>query len=97
MLSWAYIIAKANDEVFEVHDSHLIVAATITALGATRQTRSHIKATIGIGNSVETVKAMVHVASKLAAWAGNPIAEPDVDELARQIQATLGTGVKPPV
>lgn len=67
----------------------MIVATTITALGATRQTKSHIKATIGTGNSVKTVKAMTSMVMKLAAWADKPITEPNVDELAEQIQEAL--------
>ena len=82
-------MSKANDEVFDVKESHLIVASAITALGATRQTRSHIKATIGIGNSVETVKAVVEVVSAIAEWGGKPFTIPDVDALAQQIRASL--------
>ncbi|KAK4935602.1 hypothetical protein LTR10_023363 [Elasticomyces elasticus] len=34
--SGGYLIAKANEEVFELYESHLVVATAITALGATR-------------------------------------------------------------
>lgn len=61
------------------------------ALGATRQTKSHIKATLGIGNSVDAVKFVVDVVGKIAAWADRPIASFDVDDLAKQIQASIGS------
>ena len=89
VVTWGYLIAKANEEVFEPQESHLIIAATIMALGATRQTKSHIKATLGIGNSVGCVKAVVEVVTKIAEWADRPIAAFDVDDLSQQIQAAL--------
>ncbi len=82
-------MSKANEEVFDLQESHLIIASAITALGATRQTRSHIKATIGIGNSVETVKAVIGVVSAIAEWGGKPFTLPDVDALAQQIRTSL--------
>lgn len=77
------MIARANEEVFEPEQSHLVVASAIIALGATRQSRSHIKATLGMGNSVDCVKAVVSVLTRIAEWAGRPIASLDVDELAQ--------------
>ena len=59
------------------------------ALGATRQTKSHIKATLGIGNSVGCVKAVVVAVTKIADWANRPLAIIDVDNLAREIQEAL--------
>jgi hypothetical protein len=84
--TWGYLISKANEEVFEVWQSHLILVAAITGLGAVRQTKSHVKATIGIGNKVDTVKAVLDVVVKIAEWAGRPLTTvPDVDDCARQI------------
>ncbi|KAL3476547.1 hypothetical protein BJX99DRAFT_258292 [Aspergillus californicus] len=83
VVTWGYLIAKANEEVFQPEQSHLIVASAIMALGATRQSKSHIKATLGMGNSVDCVKAVVAVLSRIAEWAGRPIAALDVDELAQ--------------
>lgn len=89
-MTWGYLIAKANEEVFEPQESHLIVATAILALGATRQTKSHLKATIGIGNSVACVKAVVGMATKIAEWADRPPLGPfDVDQLADEIQKSL--------
>lgn len=89
MVTWGYLIAKANEEVFEPQESHLIVATAIMALGATRQTKSHIKATLGIGNSVNCVKTVLGAVARIASWADCPIGEFDVDDLSKQIQAAL--------
>ena len=59
------------------------------ALGATRQTKSHIKATLGIGNSVGCVRAVVVAVNKIADWANRPLPTVDVDDLAREIQEAL--------
>lgn len=69
-----------------MQESHLLVLTAICGLGATRQMGSHIKATIGIGNSVKSVKKLLEVVEKLSAWAGRPLKAPDVDALARQVQ-----------
>lgn len=89
VVTWGYLIAKANEEVFQPEQSHLIVASAIMALGATRQTKSHIKATLGIGNSVDCMKTVVKTVTKIAEWADRPIASFDVDELSMQIQTAL--------
>jgi len=89
VVTWGYLIAKANEEVYQPEQSHLIVASAIMALGAIRQTKSHIKATLGIGNSIECVKTVVQAVTKVAEWADRPIASFDVDELSTQIQTAL--------
>ena len=89
VVTWGYLIAKANEEVFAENHSHLILASAIIALGAARQARSHVKATIGIGNDVKTVKAVVEVVLKIAEWAGKPIQIPDVDNSAKQVYENL--------
>jgi len=90
VVTWGYLIAKANEEVFEPQDSHLIVATAIMALGATRQTKSHIKATIGVGNPLGLVKSVVAMVTRIAEWADRPKIGPfDVDGLASEIQAHL--------
>ncbi|KAJ4194436.1 hypothetical protein NW759_016531 [Fusarium solani] len=89
VVTWGYIISRANEEVFTPQESHLIVATAIMALGATRQTKSHIKATLGIGNSVGCVKTVVGVVSRIADWADRPIGAFDVDDLSQQILKAL--------
>ncbi|KIV91819.1 hypothetical protein PV10_06316 [Exophiala mesophila] len=87
--TWGYLLAAASDNVFDLPHTHFIVATAITALGATRQTRSHLKATMGAGNSTSAVKAMVDVVSEIATWAGRPIVQPDVDALAEEVRSSL--------
>lgn len=80
--------------MFREQESHIVVASAIAALGATRQTRSHIKATIGLGNSVESVKAVIDVVIEIAAWADRAITRPDVDGLAAEIRESLQASLK---
>lgn len=84
--TWGYIISKANEEVFEMRESHLLVLTAICGLGATRQMGSHVKATIGIGNPPSVVKLLISVVSRLAVWADKPFKIPDVDALAEQVR-----------
>ncbi|OCT49466.1 hypothetical protein CLCR_05046 [Cladophialophora carrionii] len=88
-LRWGFLISKASEEVFGLEHSHLIVAATIMALGATRQTKSHLKATIGLGNSVEIVKAVADAVIKVCDWAERRIDSFEIDALAVEIQTAL--------
>jgi hypothetical protein len=87
--TWGYLLAAASDNVFDLPHTHFIVATAITALGATRQTRSHLKATLGAGNSTAAVKAMVNVVCQIAEWAGRQIVRPDVDALADEVLLSL--------
>ncbi|KAF2851665.1 hypothetical protein T440DRAFT_498203 [Plenodomus tracheiphilus IPT5] len=89
IVTWGYLIAKTNEEVFEPRESHLIVATAITALGATRQTKSHVKASLGIGNSISCIKAVIDAVSKICEWADRPIASFDVDQLSQELRASL--------
>ncbi|KAF4999947.1 hypothetical protein FDECE_11349 [Fusarium decemcellulare] len=89
VVTWGYLISKANEEVFQPQESHLIIAASIAALGATRQTKSHIKATLGIGNSVACVKDVLEAVRKITEWAGRPIGSFDIDGLSQEIQNAL--------
>lgn len=69
----------------------MIVAASIAALGATRQTKSHIKATLGIGNSVALVKAVLGLVREISNWAGRGVRDFDVDALSNEIHQALRT------
>ncbi|KEF51224.1 uncharacterized protein A1O9_12727 [Exophiala aquamarina CBS 119918] len=90
VVTWGYLLARANEKLFQIHESHLVVAATIMALGATRQTKSHIKATLGLGSSVQSVKAVMNVVGQISDWADRPLVDFDVDELAGQVQQGVG-------
>lgn len=59
------------------------------ALGATRQTKSHVKATMGIGNSVECVQAVLDAVIKIAEWADRPIIPVNINALSLEIQTAL--------
>ena len=89
VFTWGYLLAAASDNVFDLPHTHFLVATAITALGATRQTRSHLKATLGAGNNTSAIKAMVDVVSQIANWAGRPIVRPDVDALAEEVSSSL--------
>ncbi|KAI8648560.1 hypothetical protein NCS57_01467200 [Fusarium keratoplasticum] len=89
VVGWGFLISKASEEVFGLEHSHLIVAATIMALGATRQTRSHIKATLGLGNSIDVVKAVAETVMDICDWAERNIESFDFDALSVEIQAGL--------
>lgn len=56
-----------------MQQSHLIIAAAISALGATRQTRSHIKAALGLGWEPDVMEGVLRVVLKIAVWTGKPI------------------------
>lgn len=86
--TWGYLIARANDEVFTMQESHLLVLTAICGLGAKRQMGSHIKATIGIGNGPQVVKRLLSTLQKLSEWAGRSLSMPDVDALADQVADT---------
>ncbi|KIX09190.1 uncharacterized protein Z518_00269 [Rhinocladiella mackenziei CBS 650.93] len=87
--TWGYLVSKANEEVFSVQQSHLIIAAAISALGATRQTRSHIKATLGLGWEPEVVKDVLRVVLKIADWANKPIEGLEVDSFVTECQKRM--------
>lgn len=74
-----------------MQESHLLILTGICGLGAKRQIGSHIKATIGIGNNVESVKKLLSVVQKFADWAERPVSLPDVDALAKQVEASAQT------
>jgi hypothetical protein len=78
--------------VFTEQESHLIVASAIIALGAARQARSHIKATIGLGNDALVVKSVV--VRKLAKWADVSIDLPNVDEGAEELYVNIRQQLK---
>lgn len=69
-------------------ETEITLASAIIAMGATRQARSHCKAAIGVGNSVESVEKIVAIAHEIASWNGTPLdGEIDVLSLAAEVEA----------
>ncbi|KAF9875486.1 hypothetical protein CkaCkLH20_06867 [Colletotrichum karsti] len=72
--------------------SEITIAGAIAALGATRQTRTHFKGSMGLGISVATVQAVLSSAERVAAWNGNKLpGEVDVAALAEEVGTNLGS------
>lgn len=70
----------------------MVVAASIAATGATRQTRSHIKCAIQIGNDVHSVTSMIDTVREIADWNKKPISgELDILQLAEELKQNLAT------
>jgi hypothetical protein len=70
-----------------LEETEITLAAAITAMGATRQARSHCKAALGVGNSFESVEKMITVAYEVANWNGTPLqGEVDLSSLAKEVE-----------
>jgi hypothetical protein len=79
-----------SSPIFELKDTEILVAGSIAALGATRQARSHVKCSISVGNSVETVLAMIDTVKEVAAWNRRPLqGQIDVGQLAKELEQTM--------
>jgi hypothetical protein len=73
-----------------MRQTELIIAASITAMGATRQSRSHCKASLQLGNSEEVVSALVDTARQIADWNGQPLSDDIiVASLAEELKTNL--------
>lgn len=73
-----------------IAEAELFIAAAVTSIGATRQTKSHLKASLGVGNSIKAVETMIAVAGQVADW--NHSARPetfDVQKLAKEVEENL--------
>jgi hypothetical protein len=85
---WGFLVGASP--IFELKDAEILVAGAITALGATRQAKSHVKCCISVGNNIETVSAMIEAARKIAVWNRKPISdEIDVKQLAEERKQNL--------
>ncbi|RDH27571.1 hypothetical protein BDQ94DRAFT_184431 [Aspergillus welwitschiae] len=81
---WGYLVGSSP--VLELQEAELIVAASIAAIGATRQTRSHIKCAISIENSVPAVVTLIDTVREIGAWNGKPISNDlDIPHLAEEL------------
>ena len=70
---------------FKDYQTQLLVMSAISASGATRQAVSHTKASLGMGNQVEVVQAVVNVIQRFSTWNGELVAKVDVKELAKKM------------
>ncbi|KAL2826238.1 hypothetical protein BDW59DRAFT_161075 [Aspergillus cavernicola] len=90
---WGYLVGSSP--VFELKDAEILVAASITALGATRQARSHVKCAISVGNTMEVVTAVIETAREVGAWNRRSLSgEIDVRQLAEELERNLAKETK---
>jgi hypothetical protein len=93
-LTWTVVFGYSlagttNTGIFKEQNTQLILAASIASSGATRQAKSHLKASLGLGNSVAAVGNVHQVASSLAVWNGTTITPLDVDQIAAEVREAL--------
>lgn len=70
-----------------LEETEITLMAAITAMGATRQARSHCKAALGVGNAFESVEKVIAIAYEVGAWNGTPLhGEVDVAALAKEVE-----------
>ncbi|CAI7596262.1 unnamed protein product [Penicillium glandicola] len=87
---WGYLVGSSP--IFELKESEMVVAASIAAIGATRQTRSHIKCAIQIGNSIDSVTSLIDTVREIADWNRKPISRDlDILQLAEELKQNLAT------
>lgn len=63
---FGFLIGR-SDQVQSLKLSEIVIAGTICVMGATRQAKSHVKGSIGLGISVATVEKVSKVAEQVAA------------------------------
>ena len=68
----------------------MIVAGAIAATGATRQTRSHVKCALSIGNNVASVVALMDTVRAIVRWNGKSISEDlNIAQLGEELKRNL--------
>lgn len=86
---------RANDFCFTAAQGQYIIASGITAMGAVRQAKSHIKGGIDMGVSPAAMKAMVEVATEFLPTEGqvtcNSKGKIDIDALTKEVRANRET------
>ncbi|KAK5054507.1 hypothetical protein LTR84_001398 [Exophiala bonariae] len=76
--------------VFSLAEVETIVVSAIIGLGATRQARSHTKAAMQLGISVEILSTIDAVAQQIAAWNKTPLPEVlDLAQLRNELSSEL--------
>jgi len=86
-LIWGFNIAGAKTTgLWRDEQIELLVATAVMAGGATRQSRSHIKASVAMGNKVEAVAKVAELAAQFTNWTGVPLPNVlDVHGLAKEL------------
>ncbi|KAF9890641.1 hypothetical protein FE257_005772 [Aspergillus nanangensis] len=85
---FGYLLSGNN--LLKLKEKELVLASGIFAQGATRQSQSHCKASIQLGNRVDVVKALFNVSADVALWNNNPLpAVIDVPQLAEEVKRNL--------
>lgn len=96
---FGYLMHRANDTIFTQQENQFCIAAAITASGATRQARSHLKGGIDMGVSKEAMAAMCKIATEdIPEWSNIPCSakgKMNVEELNEEVvqnRALLNSG-----
>ncbi|KAF4625769.1 hypothetical protein G7Y89_g12400 [Cudoniella acicularis] len=89
-LTWTVVFGYCLSETtasgtFEERQTQLILSTAIAASGATRQARSHLKASLGLGNSARAVRAVWVAASDLNIWNGVDLVPIDIDGICESV------------
>ncbi|KAL2826743.1 hypothetical protein BJY01DRAFT_255909 [Aspergillus pseudoustus] len=86
LVVWGYNVGGAVKAGLHPRETELFIATAIISSGATRQARSHIKASLGMGNEIGVVAKIVELANEFTDWNGAPIEAVDVEALAAEIR-----------
>ncbi|KAJ5807432.1 hypothetical protein N7447_010888 [Penicillium robsamsonii] len=79
-----------SGDLLSLKEKELVLASSIFAQGAIRQSQSHCKASIQLGNTVEVVKGLFDVSVEVALWNHSPLSGMiDVPQLAEEVKRNL--------
>ncbi|CAK7228824.1 hypothetical protein SBRCBS47491_007041 [Sporothrix bragantina] len=86
-LVWGYNVSGASKTgLLTEAEVELLIATAIVAGGATRQSKSHIKASLGMGNSFDIVEEVVALATEFNEWNNTPLPNSlSVEELSKEL------------
>jgi hypothetical protein len=80
-------LVNGSGQPGDFQHSELLLAAAIIASGVPRQSRSHSKGTLGLGNRVAVVQAGAQVVAELAEW-NQPLLPTRMDVKAVAVEVT---------
>ncbi|KAH6698475.1 hypothetical protein BKA61DRAFT_682505 [Leptodontidium sp. MPI-SDFR-AT-0119] len=88
VIVWGYNIGGAvNSGVLLDREVELLVATAIIGGGATRQSKSHIKASLGMGNRLDVVNKIIEIAMRFTSWNQTPVNPIDFDQLVEEMDS----------